>query len=92
MENNKLIAEFMEVTKVFKPKDLAYHNSYAWLMPVVEKIESLGYPTVIKCIGIGQRLTVVLDGGELFEGEICTTKIEATYKAVVEFINWYNKQ
>ncbi len=46
-ENNKLIAEFMNVDHVDIDQayedygELKYHTSWDWLMPVVEKIESL---------------------------------------------------
>jgi hypothetical protein len=64
-----------------------YNSSWDWLMPVVEKIESIknsdDYEVDIfgKCCDIGGQ----------FEG-VCKTKIEGTYKAVVEFIKWHNKQ
>ena len=76
MEENKLIAEFMEFPThtdavddrtiayyvgesimhtdntenendcdVFHPDDMQFHTSWDWLMPVVEKIESLRDPT-----------------------------------------------
>ena len=55
MENNKLIAEFMgdyfdsglqlayyiRYNKVYRIEDSQFHESWDWLMPVVEKIESL---------------------------------------------------
>ena len=55
MENNKLIAEFMgdyfdtglepayyiRYNKEYRIEDSQFHESWDWLMPVVEKIESL---------------------------------------------------
>jgi hypothetical protein len=55
METNKLIAEFMgdyfdsglqlayyiRYNKVYRIEDSQFHESWDWLMPVVEKIESL---------------------------------------------------
>ena len=64
---------------------LNYHASWDWLMPVVDKIERIknsdDYEVDIfgNCCDIGGR----------FEA-IGKTKIEATYKAVIEFIKWYN--
>ena len=59
-----------------------YDTEWNWLMPVVEKIESLGYVFIIQ-------------GGKAEYGEmisetrcfIAEDKLSSTYKAVVEFIN-----
>lgn len=76
-------------------RDTLFHESWEWLMEVVEKIESLGiyfgissknitiFPIdnqnantpVVKIMGWQEKLT----------------KKEAIYKAVIEFIHWYNK-
>ncbi len=63
----------------------SYHTSWDWLMPVVQKIESLGYVFTIQ-------------GGKAEYGEmisktqsfIAEDKLSSTYKAVVEFIKQYN--
>lgn len=56
-ENNKLIAEFMEIPKQLhlyespdtgmyvEPEDLDYQSSWSALMPVVEKIHDIYHPT-----------------------------------------------
>ena len=44
MENNKLIAEFMGCKfseDAYSHGDIEYKTSWEWLMPVIEKIESL---------------------------------------------------
>lgn len=114
MEENKLIAEFME-WDVKRPAtiptnlhlsnleldngdtmELRYHESWDWLMPVVEKIESFifdennSYNVTIGstnyCIiqdSNGDSVEIIKDNGE--------TKLETVYQAVVEFIKWYNK-
>ena len=61
-----------------------YHTEWNWLMPVVEKIESLGYVFTIQ-------------GGKAEFGEmisetrcfIADDKLSSTHKAVVEFIQEY---
>lgn len=93
MNNNKLIAEFMgiKLTENGLAWDYinnpipSYHTSWDWLMPVVQKIESLGYVFTIQ-------------GGKAEYGEmisktqsfIAEDKLSSTYKAVVEFIKQYN--
>lgn len=68
----------------------SYHNDWNLLMPVVEKIETLGFNVNIVSIWCDvERKTMKVDLITEADGE---TKIQATYKAVVEFIKWYNNQ
>ena len=82
MNDNKLIAEFMG----WKPnehhwclngdKDLQYHTSWDWLMPVVERIFAL---------------SIADENIELFyDVQTHIPDKTATYNAVVEFIKTYN--
>ena len=88
--NNKLIAEFMGVGKLHEAQSSnqwnQYHTSWDWLMPVVEKIECTHDDNgdcfnvmmeAFECTISGLGLTLCLNGH---------TKMDATYKAVVEFI------
>lgn len=71
-----------------KAMELKYHSSWAWLMPVVEKIENIeGLRFIIE----GNR--VMISSGEYFwnSGSTQETKLTMTYWAVIEFIKWYNK-
>jgi len=100
---NKLIAEFMGddvlygqldycTDMAFPFDDLHFHESWDWLMPVVEKIESLGYELIIaesRC-KINHNTDHSIE--EVINIDIIGSKIEATYQVVVEFINEYNKQ
>jgi hypothetical protein len=96
--------------------NLKYHESWNWLMPVVEKIESLDlkeygyqwegidgeieYNNGSICVEIEQDrcwiyMNLQLDPFHTFNektrGISFPTKIEATYAAVVEFIEYYNE-
>jgi hypothetical protein len=83
-------------------EDLQYYTSWDWLMPVVEKIESGEY-AIIHTTYFGKNHVYIraeherkfkhIDfwWGEAESDNKCETKLEATYKAVVEFIKWYNK-
>lgn len=101
--NNRLIAEFMVLpTKVFKSgilnyyhfgmdcdnnwyeaHELSYNLSWEWLMPVVRRIVTI-------CCN---------ENDEAFESDEYTSILDVTplaiktetYRAVVEFINYYNK-
>lgn len=114
IENNKLIAEFMGFEKqimhghpwfgcanadAYIPDyGLKYHSSWDWLMPVVEKIDSIsfkGYEEGFDFVMRDRCFSYVVSADALIEvadGESRESRIEATYKAVVQFITWYNSQ
>ena len=87
IENNKLIAEFMGIRDAenrnfhessecyYEDIELEYHKSWDWLMPVVQK-----------CYKIDNE-----EGFDNLVDAVSTLDIEATYNAVVEFINQQNK-
>tara|TARA_R110000765_G_scaffold122708_1_gene219369 strand:- start:385 stop:747 length:363 start_codon:yes stop_codon:yes gene_type:complete len=70
--------------------EMRYHLSWDWLMPVVDKIESLRDEN-----GNAYRFTIDMGNAQI-EGtniEIVggSCKLDTTYQAVVEFINWHNE-
>jgi hypothetical protein len=105
--NNKLIAEFMGVQLFFgepynkdieqwevffdtlyETKDLAYHTDWNWLMPVIRKIEELGNDVLITT----NYIQIAFDEGDQFIViDDLNIKINSVYKAVIEFIKWYNE-
>lgn len=88
-ENNKMIAEFMEVDQVdidtwFEDNlKLKYHTSWDWLMPVIQKC----------LIGEAEQSEDIsnLAIKNIYEG-ICNQDISMAYQSVVQFINQYNKE
>lgn len=78
---------------------LLFNSSWDWLMPVVEKIEKDRNCIIID----GTSCHIDSNDGQYSETNCCTmnnrfetdkdteSKIESTWMAVVEFINWYNK-
>ena len=98
IEGNKLIADFMGLWKgidcyeyskdvCYGFKDLKYHSSWEWLMPVVEKIEKIkGVRIFIK----GNRCEIFNYGFEM-GSPLSVYKIESVWLAVVAFIKWYNQ-
>lgn len=84
----------------YSTSELQYHKDWNWLMPAVEKIEfehdclviiNSPLQVIITNKDIGQRETPLLD--EVFEIEVSDrgTKRDCLYKAIVEFINEYNR-
>lgn len=116
-EGNKLIAEFMGVyswddnryglmwknpVSGSSSKSLQYHSSWGWIMPVVEKIESIGGAFHI----YKRKVIVVFDTenhnythDELHEhpkysyqtGYFDGNKVERIYECAIQFIQWYNQ-
>ena len=59
-----------------------YHESWDWLMPVVDKIENLKYS--VEIVGNYCKISHIQCSQH--------SKILATYKAIAEFIKWYNEK
>lgn len=70
-------------------QDMQYHESWDWLMPVVEKISALnGVHYIIE----GHCGMVIYSFGKQIVKNSSDSNIETVYKSVVEFINWHNSQ
>lgn len=102
-QNNKLIAEFMQLEKYSNNEYLAngmicnenilyYHSDWNWLMEVVEKIESLNFTTSIYHLPKSLNTVKIISGGADVVGINGSTKIESVYNAMVEFVKWYTQQ
>lgn len=116
IENNKLIAEFIgayidldneynftdikfEVTGS-EPKFLRFHNSWDWLMVVIDKIESMELFDELKGNKYKYYVTKITRQNFCILGGIKNTiigcsirnsdKKEMVYEGVVKFIKWYN--
>lgn len=108
MEDLKLVATFDGIDHRSLPIDLdgeCYHNSWKWLMPLYEKIGELdigkyeddmySYMFVIR--RIDSYIEKIGDGRvppfiQIIVGREAETSLEATYKAIVEFVKWHNDQ
>lgn len=66
---------------------MQYHTSWDWLMPVVEKIDDLGFSyeiaTQICSIGVFRK-----DYNKTVKSDIEPT-ISVVWQSVIEFITWY---
>lgn len=102
---NMLIAEFMgamvlgednswynnvpEYSHRIHIESIEYHISWDWLMPVVEKIEALGYNFEIRRSTV--EISEYAQEGRVLMLEHGSNKIGITYKMVIKFITWYNQ-
>lgn len=69
-----------------------YHESWDWLMPVVEKIESILPDDSIISIQYKDCIIPINEAEFDIIEKNAESKIEATFNAVVEFIEWYNQE
>lgn len=72
-------------------EDLIYHESWDWIIPVVEKIQSLGAIDFV--ISVGHSVVVSWDDGTAYFEQTKGSgnkSIETVYAAVILFIKWYN--
>lgn len=92
--NNILIANFMGLAHStdiqideYEMAGLKYHTSWGWLMPVVEKIESMGYEVIIR----GKQCEVKYIDDAIY-GVDSNDKLKSTYETVVDVISIINTQ
>lgn len=69
----------------YSDDELKYHESWDWLMPVVEKLEDMG------CEITQTNGECTISGDEYYEETYGNNRRHATFDAVVEFIKWYNE-
>lgn len=86
----------MHETPIHHIHSLKFHTSWDWLIPIVEKIESIIFDENNSFnVTIGSSIYCVIQdsNGECYDmtydGE--ESKLAVVYKAVVEFIKWYNE-
>ena len=71
---------------------LLYHKSWDWLMPVVEKIESLSYNFEKNYQPVDKDWQcLITKGNDIMFQEFHTDSKLAAHYVVTEFIKWYNK-
>ena len=101
-EGNKLIAEFMQFEYDRKDlvtgkillgiEDCKYNSSWDWITPVFIHIESMGYRTYMVCKSEADNLVEIYDKKHCIASCYSDSKIIAVYKAVLQFIKWYNSK
>jgi hypothetical protein len=79
-------------------ESLSFDTSWDWLMPVVDKIVSMKHPIYMYSSHIQKSVTIFQLGAKGDDERLVRNSdtrvplIDQVYKAVVEFIKWYNSQ
>jgi len=96
-EGNKIIAEFMQSSYINETNN--YATNWDWLMSAIEKIESIydeyhGYFGVhIVSNSCTIQGTMMWKNTDAYHNPITlSNKIESTWHAIVQFIQWYNNK
>lgn len=109
MTDNELIAVFMGATKhdcrypdcynipdepvQWQVPAMKYHKSWDWLMPVIDKIDSM-----MPEIKMPRDLEALKNGTHEADNYMdilslpMATKIDEVYKETIKFIKWYNER
>ena len=76
--------------------EVYYHQSWDWLIPVVEKIETIIFENDeyynFQILGGCYVVIISSHGHELITVDNGQSKLECAYLAAVQFIEWYNQQ
>ena len=77
------------------PSSMKFHKSWDWLMPIVEKVESMKYVVTItqnictiKASVMGDTTLITRQTGNYSTPD---TKIYNTWLALIDFIKWYKE-
>ena len=97
----------VEEISLFQVDALEFHRSWDWLMPVLDKIEKMGYKNNLTYQKEGyncriQRLEIrehepdgsgkkLILNKKYFYSDNRPTKIEAVYWTIVKFLEWWNE-
>ncbi len=98
-EGNKLIDKFykegftgQETTSYTRPSQLIYHCSWDALIPVIKKIDSGECRILLPMNGIKDSIAPYIIARRGIIRSLLKLELMATFKAVVEFIKWYNEK
>ena len=94
IHNEKYLSNPPSTILLYKGEELQFHSSWDWLMPVVEKIESINI-TDENYYAVNIRydeccIESCADDYWIAHSLPNQSKLTSTYKATVEFIKWYN--
>ena len=81
----------LNVCSPYSPNGVEYHISWNWLMPVIDKIDKVLDDNVLFKIEYNHAFIEDVENYNIIIDIMANSRLEATYKAIVEFIKWYNE-
>ena len=92
-DNSVMIQMTPQGNEVVPIESMEYYTSWKWLMPVVDKIESLGYTFEKNFQPIDKDWQcLIVKGCDILYQEFNTDSLIACHYVVIEFIKWYNNK
>lgn len=88
------VTEYYRSSLYFTTLELKFSYSWDWLMPVIDKIETLKDESGLfyeVCIA-GKEAFIHCESDSITKSYYKEFKIESVYLAIIEFIKWYNEQ
>ena len=90
-DDSVMIQKTPQGNEVVPIESMEYYTSWHWLMPVVEKIESLGYAFEKNYQRVDKDWqSLIVKGNDILYQEFNDDGLKSSYYVVVEFIKQYN--
>ena len=84
---------YIESADGYTIQELQYNTSWDWLMPVIEKIETLGYTFEKNYQRIDKDWqSLIVKGNDILYQEFNDDSLKSSYYVLVEFIKQYNNE
>lgn len=94
-DGNKLIRKFMQPDCYEMPKAKSYNKSWDLLIPVVQKIESIGITVIISynsCVAHLNTGRPADINDRIARFTTKEQKLQGVWEVCIEVIKWYNQQ
>ena len=83
--------EFNEYVEFYEAKELKYHSSWDWLMPVVYSIFNNKKSKILLLLEGKESIVPYINASHSIRMHLLNADIAGVYEGVVSFIEWYNK-
>tara|TARA_R110002012_G_scaffold86137_2_gene214258 strand:- start:95 stop:460 length:366 start_codon:yes stop_codon:yes gene_type:complete len=92
-DKSMMVKETPQGNEVIPIDSLQYDSSWDWLMPVIEKIESLGYTFEKNYQRVDKDWqSLIVKGNDILYQEFNEDSLQCSHYVVVEFIKEYNNE